>query len=425
MSPVRALLTGVAGGVAAAVLLPLDRPGIGWPITAVLVLALVGRVRPGWAVLSVALFATGAFYAAEWLFALCAVAGCAAGSLAVAGGRTARGLVLGAFAVPAAALRALPWAARGVRGAAVPLRPVLLTAALLLVFVPLLAGADPAFADLLGAAVPDLDGASAFAFAAVGLGVVGACHLVTTPVDLDGDPTTARTAARKDWVLPVSSLVVLFTAFVLVQVRTLFGGDRHVQVTADLTYAGYARSGFWQLLAVTLLTLGVIAVVAQLARLDSAEDRRWLRGLLGSLAVLTLVIVASALARMWVYQQAYGFTVLRVVVSACELWLGVVYLLVLAAGVKLEGGWLPRAVVGTGLAALLGLALLDPDRFIAERNVARWHDTGRIDREYLSRLSADAAPVLAGLGLCPHVREDRWQSWNLARATARDVECAP
>ena len=228
---------------------------------------------------------------------------------------------------------------------------------------------------------------------------------------------------------PVGAFVLLFAAFVAVQIKTLFAGDEHITVTPDLTYADYARSGFWQLLAVTVLTLGVIAVVARLAHLDSPDDRRWLRGLLGALSVLTLVIVASALARMWLYQQAYGFTVLRVLVFACELWLGVVYLLVLAAGVKLEAGWLARAVVGTGFAALVGLAALNPERFIAERNIDRYHATQKIDVVYLSRLSDDAVPALVtlpdDLRACAlrsrRVEPDDWRSWNLARQQARDA----
>ncbi|WP_158849844.1 DUF4153 domain-containing protein [Saccharothrix deserti] len=440
MTPNRVLLTGTAAGIGAAVLLPLDEPGLGWSLTAALVFALLRKVRPAWAVLSVALFAVGAFVAAEWLFVLCAIAGCAAGSLAIAGGRTARGMVFGAGAVPIATVRAVPWLAKGVkeRGAPPMTRPILATAALLLVFVPLLAGADAAFANLLGSVVPDeSSGQPIVLFLAVGLGTIGACYLLVSQPNLDGTAVLPRTVARRDWVLPVGALVLLFATFVGVQISTLFAGDEHVITTADLTYADYARTGFWQLLAVTVLTLGVIAVVARLAHLDSPTDRRWLRGLLGALSVLTLVIVASALTRMWLYQQAYGFTVLRVLVSACELWLGLVYLLVLAAGVRLQAGWLARAVVGTGFAALVGLAAINPDRFIAERNIDRWQETGKIDVWYLSTLSDDAVPALASLPsdlrACAlkfrRVGSDDWREWNLGRQHARtslaDLELGP
>src|SRR5205814_1614835 len=75
------------------------------------------------------------------------------------------------------------------------------------------------------------------------------------------------------------------------------------------------------------------------------------------LAVLTLVIVAAALRRMALYEQAYGWTRLRVLVGAVELWLGLLFVLVLVAGVRLRAGWLPRAVAGTAAAGLLAVAI--------------------------------------------------------------------
>jgi hypothetical protein len=207
----------------------------------------------------------------------------------------------------------------------------------------------------------------------------------------------------------------------------LFGGDRHVLETRGLTYAEYARGGFWQLLTVTALTLVVIAAAARFA---PDADRVLVRALLGPLTVLTLVIVASALFRMHTYEEAYGFTRLRVLVSVCEAWLGSVLLLVLVAGVRLRGRHLPEAAVATAVVALLGLAMANPDGFIAERNVTRYAETGDIDLPYLSGLSADAVPALDRLpapqrdcALAAQVRgqEDGWREWNLGRSRAEDV----
>src|SRR5690606_34756713 len=131
----------------------------------------------------------------------------------------------------------------------------------------------------------------------------------------------------------------------------------------------------------------------------TALDRAWIRILFGSLVALTLVIVASAMSRMWAYEQAYGFTRLRVLVSAVEVWLGVVLVLLLIAGISLRrpARWLPGAVVATGVAMLIGLAALNPDRFIADRNIDRLEAGGSIDYEYLADLSADAVPALMRL----------------------------
>jgi Domain of unknown function (DUF4173) len=142
--------------------------------------------------------------------------------------------------------------------------------------------------------------------------------------------------------------------------------------------------------------------------------------------------VASALSRMAAYEQAYGFTRRRLLVTTCELWLGVLFLLILVAGIRLRGRWVPRAALAAAVAALLGLAVLNPDAFIARQNVARLVETGRIDVDYLSTLSADAVPALQSLpepyrscalaaisNELAGSRPEAWFEWNLGRDTAR------
>jgi hypothetical protein len=63
-----------------------------------------------------------------------------------------------------------------------------------------------------------------------------------------------------------------------------------------------------------------------------------------------------------------------VFVSAVEFGLGVVVLPVLAAGVRLRAGWLPRAVVAVGVLGLLGLAEL---RLTERRDDWRGFNLGR------------------------------------------------
>ena len=444
------LYAGAAAGLTAAAVLPLDLPGVGWVLTGIVgvvgVFLATGRRSPqsiAWAVSALLLLGVSTFLTADWLFSLSLLAASAAGSLAVTDGRSLRGVVAGMVAVPVAAFPAVKWGIRGMRASRGHVRPdrrlgrtILISAGLLLVFVPLLAGADAAFAELLGNLVPTVDIGSpfewVFLFVTIGFGTLGACYVQATTLPLDAEPRERRTVARREWAVPIGVLVVVFAVFVGVQLASLFGGDDYVQRTAQLTYAEYARGGFWQLLAVTVLTLVVIGVATRFAATDTAADRLWLRVLLGGLAGLTLVIVASALSRMWAYQQAYGFTALRLLVFACEVWLAVVYLLVLAAGVRLRAGWLPRSVVATAVASLLVLAALNPDRFIAEHNVERWRATGKIDLPYLGTLSVDAVPAFdplpADVRECLLVRmkfqmtdTDDWYAWNLSREQARPV----
>jgi HAMP domain-containing protein len=207
------------------------------------------------------------------------------------------------------------------------------------------------------------------------------------------------------------------------------------QMAADLA-ADQERRGFWQLLAVTALALGVLAFDSRWAPHRTPQERAVKRGLLAALAVLTLVVVASAIHWMWLYQQAYGFTVLRLLVLTCELWPGAGFLIALVAVLRLRPAGLRRPMVAAGVIGLLGLAAVDPDRLIAEHNIARWAETGQLDTYYLSTLSADAVPALIALpeperscalariadGLGDGLGDgDDWRGTNFSRAAARDV----
>ncbi|QIS04512.1 DUF4173 domain-containing protein [Nocardia brasiliensis] len=391
-----------------------------------------------------ALTAVGAFRASEWLFVCCLAGAAAAASLAVVGRRSVNGTWADVFAVPLAALPGARWLYAGVeRRRSDSMRrqawgitlSVVATVALLAVFVPLLGGADATFAALFDAALPRFDGALGFQwlalFVVAGLVAAGALFVLAAPpmpASEGAGGLRVRQLRRIEWVLPVGTLTALFTVFVGAQFMALFGGDDYVQRTAGLTYAEYARTGFWQLSTVSVLTLAVLLLVLRWARQDTAGDRMWLRALFSAVVVLSLIIVASALGRMWTYQQAYGFTVLRVLVEVCELWLGLVYLLVLVSVLSLRRLWWGRAVFGTALAALLALAVVNPERLVADRNIDRWERGKTFDFDYLTELSADSLPAIDRLPepmrtkareiILARMNSDSWNSWNRSRSNA-------
>ncbi|MEV6445338.1 DUF4173 domain-containing protein [Amycolatopsis sp. NPDC051716] len=450
-------------GVAGALLLPVDRPGIGWLLSGLAVAAAVvvadRRSRAGaegaftwrsggWAALALGLLAVGAVRASGWLFVLCVIAAVVAGSLAVVGERTVHSVLYDMLAVPIEAFRAIPWVGRGAgrftaRRDGVARRialAVLAAAGLVGVFVPLLASADAAFAAVVTAMVPDLSVATLVrwcsVFAVVGLVVAGACYFLAAPAPRASGDRPHRSGYGLEWTVPLVVLVLVFSVFVGVRLVVLFGGTEYVLRTGNLTSAEYARGGFWQLCAVTVLTLAIVAAALRWAPDSTKADRLRQRVLLGTLSALTLVLVGSALSRMWTYQQAYGFTVLRLLVEVCELWFGAVFVLVLASLIRLRPAWLPRAAIGTAAAALLGLALLDPERLIADANLDRAAAGKTLDDRYLARFSADVVPVVSDrlaepLRTCvlrQVLRDDTpdgWPAWNLSRSAARDVRLGP
>jgi hypothetical protein len=451
-----AALAGGAGFAAAA--LPLERPGLGWLLAAVAgaaaVTVAVGRPqarRPGflgWTAATLALLSVSTFRDAAWLVVLCVLAAGVTATLALVDARSARAMGVALLTPIPAAIRALPWVVRGTRAlrrdangngngnAARLLAVAAVSLVLLLIFGSLFAAADVAFGRIVEGLLPDVDADFAvrllFFTPLFLIALAGASFLRAAPPNLANLARPAKRHLRAlDWAIPVGLLVLLFLSFVLVQLTVLFGGTQHVLGPDGPTFAEYARGGFWQLLAVTALTLLVIAGAGRWAPRSHRGERALLRTLLGALAVLTLVIVASALYRMSVYQHAYGFTRLRVFVFAVELALGIVFLMVLAAGIKLRAGWLPQAVVALGVLTLLALGGLNPDRFVADRNIDRFQSSGRIDIEYLSTLSADAVPAYDRLTASDRAcalrtlrwhldHDDAWREMNLSREQARD-----
>jgi hypothetical protein len=233
--------------------------------------------------------------------------------------------------------------------------------------------------------------------------------------------------------LPLGALVALFVAFVGVQVTVLFGGRDHVLRTTGLTYAEYARSGYWQLLATAVLTLAVIAAALRLADTPRRSHRLILRGLLAALCGLTLVMLASALHRLDLYESAFGLTRLRLSAEAFAWGLAGFFALIVVAGlVPFVRRNFARTAIAAAAVGLLAFSLSNPDGTIARHNIERWRATGSLDVAYLQTLSADATPAIAKLP--PDLRTvalgpiagrladgDGLGSWNLSRHRARDI----
>ncbi|MFF9869067.1 DUF4153 domain-containing protein [Streptomyces sp. NPDC013953] len=370
------------------------------------------RLRPWtavWGTGGLALLVVPALRDAGWPTFLAVVTAVGVGSLALHGSRTWRGIVLGPIGLAESVASGIGWGWRGLRDRAggsqgrwgPVLRTTAVAAGLLVVFGALFAGADAAFADLLGSLTPDIDSVAdtplrLFLFALGLVGALAAARTAAAPLRWDRlEARPGRPRGRLEWALPLIVLNLLFAVFNAVQLAVLFGGYEKVLSETGLTYAEYARQGFWQLLWATLLTLVVIAFALRWAPREGGRDRTLVRSVLGSLCLLTLVVVASALRRMDLYVDAYGLTRLRISVAAMELWLGVVIVLIMLAGVvgarRLP---LPRAVAVSAAAGVLAFGLMSPDALVAERNVQRYETTGKIDIGYLDGLSADAAPAL-------------------------------
>jgi hypothetical protein len=379
---------------------------------------------------------------ADWVVALDLIGACvlvafAAGHAATAPAmraaisRALRGLLPG---VPAL-IAPLAYAVGGdrARGAVPLLRGLALAAILLIVFGGQFVSADAAFAEVVDQIpVPDWSLGTlpdrGLVFVLVG-SLAGALALTAAaPVTAAGARPVRARLQPAEWIPALALLDLLFAAFVAVQLAVLFGGHDHVLETTGLTYAEYARKGFVELIVAAALTLAVVGVAAKRAARENKTQERALLVLSGILFALTLVVLASALRRLGLYEDAFGFTRARLFAHGTILWLGASFVLVATFAALDRTKDLARAVVLVTAGGLIAATAANPDGMIAARNADRFAATGRIDTSYLANLSADAVPRLAKLPpgvracvLAGDLGRDGLAEANIARSRARRV----
>ena len=355
------------------------------------------------------------------------------------GGLLMRGAtaVLRGLSVPLSWIGWMSWArtrwAVGERAerAVAALRGLAIAVPVMLVLIALLASGDAVFRSLLDNPVSEswlLHGV------VVSIGAYGAAGLLHAT----GQPP--RAVVDRRWLGPIEAgvvlggLVAVYAVFAVAQLVAISSSGRAVLDTAGLTYAEYARTGFFQLVAAAGITLVTLLVV----RSGVTEVSRRLVVLAELGVALTLVAVVVSLRRLDLYEDAYGLTMLRLYVTVFA-WLLAALLALLgvwAAGMGRRDWWTGAALV-TGLAVLLGLNVANPEAFVARHNLARARTGAEVDAAYLASLSTDALPALErALATLPTAVADEvraavcsaygatsggWPSWNRSLREAERV----
>ncbi|HUE84972.1 MAG TPA: DUF4173 domain-containing protein [Vicinamibacterales bacterium] len=239
----------------------------------------------------------------------------------------------------------------------------------------------------------------------------------------------------------LAAIDLLFLVFVIVQFRYLFGADTLVQITPDLTYAEYARRGFFELVFAVVLVVPVLLAADWLVDRRIRRDALVFRGLAGLQIGLVLAITASALQRLRLYHASYGLTESRFYAMVLLIWIGAMLFWLAATVLRGRRDSFAFGTLASGLATVALLFVINPDAVIARANVARMASADapvRFDVAYATSLSADAVPVLIDAlpalprdVQCPLARHvlRRWppdrdrsvRSWNWSAARASDA----
>lgn len=151
------------------------------------------------------------------------------------------------------------------------------------------------------------------------------------------------------------------------------------------TYSEYVTRGFWDLLKVVVMVLGVAWAGALISKGQPARERKMLLFVQGVLGLEFVIFIVSIFRRVWLYQHYHGLTlarlyglVLLIMIVGMVVTMALRYLYPKVRWMRIEAGWLVVMVFATILLNMEALVVKDPPTV-----------NNRVDYVYLSRLSGD------------------------------------
>ncbi len=185
---------------------------------------------------------------------------------------------------------------------------------------------------------------------------------------------------------------VLYIFFVVIQFAYLFGSF-NFELPEGYTYSEYARMGFLELVVVSVINFCILLASIGLTK-AAGEAQKLLDKILQIIMVgCTCVILVSAWYRMLMYEEAYGFTYLRVLTQAFMVFM-LVLLAIMVVKICKTNMSLFMPYLAVTLSAFVLINYLNVDIIIARNNINRYHQTGDLDLEYIRYLSYDAVSEL-------------------------------
>lgn len=290
------------------------------------------------------------------------------------------------------------------------LKGLIIALPLLFIFALLFASADPIFAHYADAILFDWIDTITFSrilshaifigfFAAAFLLFFAAAYWERFTLPASSKQIQARFESES--VIVVGSIVALFGSFLLLQARTLLGGQIAWESTG-LTYAQYAREGFTQLIIVSILVLAVILTLRMLHGTFHKATNTLHLVLLGE----TALVLISAVRRLSLYVDVYGYTPSRLFAYWMMLVVAVLIgiLVVNIVWKEDQSIAMQRGLIALGVLGFLFTASA-PDALSASLNIQRAQSGGRpVDIQMLLDLSPEAASVIyAGLSNQPPI----------------------
>ena len=205
----------------------------------------------------------------------------------------------------------------------------------------------------------------------------------------------------------LGAVCAIYLVFILSQIPYFFSAFTGSRPEGWLVYSEYARHGFFELCSIATINLVVLAlgnVTSKKLRMES----RVLKLFNVAIAVITLVLIATAFSKMALYIGAYGLTMPRLLPCVFMVFLAIVFIAVIV--LQKRDFSIVRFALVTGTAMLCMLCLLNPDALVVRYNADRYigGTLTEFDMEVLYR--AGAAGVIPAIEVYEKTRDEMLQN---------------
>jgi len=174
---------------------------------------------------------------------------------------------------------------------------------------------------------------------------------------------------------PISIYIVLgavsglYLVFILSQIPYFFSAFTGTRPVGWLIYAEYARQGFFELCGIAAINL-VVLTIGNITCKVSRKESPVLKALNIVLAIITLVLIATAFSKMALYIGVYGLTMPRLLPCVFMLFLAAVFVALIALQ-KWDFSIVRFALV-TGAVMICAICLSNPDAMVIRYNTDRY-----------------------------------------------------
>lgn len=199
----------------------------------------------------------------------------------------------------------------------------------------------------------------------------------------------------------LSVIAVCYLMYLFSQLAYFFSAFKGFLPDGEVTYAEYARKGFFEMCIIAVINLVIVFLSLLLAKKQNGKVCHGIKAIATFISVFTIIIIATAVSKMMLYIKAYGMTVLRVTTSAFMLFLAIVFLAVILKIYINKINIVKTALITAGCIVIV-LGTVNVNAVCARYNYKAYktNKLDTIDVEALYQLGDEGIPYVVRLACC-------------------------